>query len=648
MQVRVFATVAVGMFLAALDQTIVGTALPTIVGELGGATHLSWVVTAYLLAETIATALAGKLGDLFGRKMIFQICVAIFVIASIFCGLAQTMQWLIVARGVQGIGAGGMMVTSMALIADYIPLRERGKYQGALGAVFGVVTVVGPLLGGVFTDNLSWRWAFYVNIPVGIALMIFCAYAMPALKPTARPIIDYLGIGVIAAASTCLILMTSWGGVEYPWSDPVIIGLGIAGVLLLALFVLVERRAKEPMLPMRLFRNQVFTICGVLAFIVGFAMFGALTFLPTFMQYVEGVSATASGLRLLPMVLGLIITSMVSGTIVGQTGRYKPFPILGGLVTAIGMFLLASMDASTPVWQSSLYLFVLGLGLGLGMQVLTIVVQNTVPYHDLGVATSGVTFLRTLGSSFGVALFGTVYSNSLQSQLDKAPLPAGVDPRLLQSPKGVHALPSPLRELVINGYAEALQDVFTAAIPVGLIAAVIALFLKQVPLRDTARAAATDLGEGFSVPEGDNRVDLLKRAISNVWQRKGMTEAAQVLRSAGLPIEPSNAWCLSRVALFSEYRGEAQLRAIANRYRVPASVLRPAFQKCIADGYLQEVDGELSMTPRGVAEWDRISAAWRDWLENELSGWEHIGDEEFDEALDNAARQLLSEDVTKI
>lgn len=625
------------MFLAALDQTIVGTALPTIVADLGGASHISWVVTAYLLAETIATALAGKLGDLFGRKLLFQVCIAIFLVASIFCGLAESMHWLIAWRGVQGIGAGGMMVTSMALIADYIPLRERGKYQGALGAVFGVVTVVGPLLGGLFTDHLTWRWAFYVNIPVGIALMIFCAYAMPKLKPTQRPIIDYLGIAVIAAASTCLILMTSWGGVEYPWGDPVIILLGAGGVLLLGLFVLVESRAREPMLPMRLFRNQVFTLCGVLSFIVGFAMFGALTFLPTFMQYVEGVSATESGLRLMPMVIGLIITSMASGTIVGRTGKYKIFPILGGAVSALGMYLLSRMGPDTGLLESSLYLFVLGLGLGLSMQVLTIVVQNTVPYQDLGVATSGVTFLRTLGSSFGVALFGTVYSNSL------APAAAAQG---AQGPVAVHNLPSPLREVVVGGYAAALQNVFLAAIPVGILAMLIALFLRQVPLRDSARAAANDLGEGFSVPEGDNRADLLERAISNVWRHKGLVMGPQVLRSAGLPISTADAWCLSRVALFDEYRGEARLEAIANRYRVPAAVLEPAFESCLRAGYLTRADGEFRPTVRGLAEFDRISAAWRDWLASELSDWENVGDEEFGQALDHAARQLITEDAT--
>jgi EmrB/QacA subfamily drug resistance transporter len=643
----VFAIVAMGMFLAALDQTIVGTALPTIVGDLGGASHISWVVTAYLLAETIATALAGKLGDLFGRKLLFQVCIGIFLIASVFCGLAGALPWLIAWRGVQGLGAGGMMVTSMALIADYIPLRERGKYQGAMGAVFGVVTVVGPLLGGLFTDHLTWRWAFYVNIPVGIILLIFCQTSMPKIAPTIHPIIDYLGIAVIAAASTCLILMTSWGGVEYPWTSPVIIGLGAAGLVLLGLFVRVENRAKEPMLPARLFRNHVFAVCGILSFLVGFTMFGALTFLPTFMQYVEGVSATASGLRLMPMVAGLIITAILSGTIVGHTGRYKIFPILGGAVSAVGMFLLSRMDQDTPLWRSSVYLFVLGLGLGLSMQVLTIVVQNTVPYRELGVATSGVTFLRTLGSAFGVALFGTVYSHSLMSQLEQ--VPSNVDIRLLESPKGVHSLPEPLQSLAVGGYAEALQTVFLATIPIGVLTMLIAFTLRQVPLRDTAKAAAADLGEGFSVPESESRLDLLEAAISRVWQHKGLQVAPRLLREAGVGMETAHAWCLSRVALFDEYRGEARLEQIAKRYGVPFGVLEPAFDRCIVAGYLRrDENGMLGMTPRGLAEYDRIAAAWRDWLAAELADWGTIGDAEFDRALNQAARQIVTDDSAEV
>lgn len=643
----VFATVALGLLLAALDQTIVGTALPTIVGDLGGASHLSWVVTAYLLAETIATALAGKLGDLFGRKLLFQVSVAVFIVASFFCGFAHNMAWLVAWRGVQGAGAGGILVTAMALIADYIPLRERGKYQGALGGVFGVVTVLGPLLGGLFTDHLSWRWAFYINIPLGLLVMLICASTMPKLPTAARPIIDYLGIAMIAVASTCLILMTSWGGTEFPWLSPEIIGLGVGGLVAMLLFVVVELRAREPMLPMRLFRNPVFTICGVLSFIVGFSMFGALTFLPTFMQYVQGASATASGLRMLPLVFGLLITSITSGTIVGRTGRYKWFPVIGGLVTALGMWLLSQMTALTTLWVESAFLFVLGLGLGMSMQTLTIVVQNTVNYHDLGVATSGVTFLRTLGSAFGVALFGTVYTHSLQTQLERfGPLLGALDPRRLESPAGVHSLPAPIRLLVVGGYTEALHMVFLSAVPVGLLAAVIALFLKQVPLRDTARAAATDLGEGFGMPESPDRTEQLERAVATVWRQKGNAAAPHVLASAGVDGGVGLAWCLSRVVLFAEHYGQARVSDIAEHYHLPPQVLWPAFQRYVADGYLGAVDGTVALTPRGTAEYDRIATAWRQWLSGELSDWHDTSDEEFEQAVRQAGRELVFEDET--
>ena len=638
MKNAVFATVALGMLLGALDQTIVGTALPTIVGDLGGASHLSWVVTAYLLTETVATALAGKLGDLFGRRLIFQLSICIFLIASFCCGFADSMAWLIGWRAVQGLGAGGMMVTSMALIADYIPLRERGRYQGALGGVFGIVTVIGPLLGGLFTDHLSWRWAFYVNIPVGVLVLVLSAATMKKLVPTARPVIDYLGIGLIAAAASCLVLMTSFGGNEYAWGSPVIIGLGIGGVVGLGLFVFAERRAAEPMLPLRLFRNPVFTICGILSFVVGFAMFGALTFLPTFMQYVEGVSATMSGLRLLPMVVGLMITSLVSGTIVGRTGRYKWFPVAGGATTALGMFLLSRMDQTTGVVASGVYLFVLGLGIGLSMQVLVIVVQNTVPYKDLGVATSGVTFLRTLGSAFGVAIFGTIYASALTSRLAAAgPLPAGVDPRSLQSPEGVHALPEPLRSTVIAGYADALHTVFLSAVPIGLFATVVALFLKQVPLRDASRNAAGDLGEGFGTPDGADRIALLEKAISKTWRAKGRSAASRLLA------DPAMAWCLSRVALFTEERGSARLDDIAAQHRIPPDVLRPAFDRYVDSGLLTVDGSAVALTPAGVAQYDQIATAWRQWLAGELTDWsgDPATDDEFDRALDRAARHLV-------
>ncbi len=373
----VFGAVLLGMLLAALDQTIVGTALPTIVGDLGGAGHLSWVVTSYLLAETIMTVVVGKLGDLFGRKLMFQLSVVVFGIGSFCAGFADSMIWLIVWRAVQGLGGGGLMVTSTALIADVVPLRERGKYQGVLGSVFGVVTVAGPMLGGFFVDHLSWRWAFYVNIPLVVVVLAVASSAMPNARAAVKPVIDYLGILLIGLAATGLTLVTSWGGTQYAWGSPVIIGMALGSVLLLAAFVFVELRAQEPMLPMRLFRNPVFTVGGIMSFVVGFAMLGALSYLPTYMQYVQGTSATTSGVRLLPMVLALLVASIAAGNAVSRTGRYKIFPLVGAAGMTIGLYLLSRLDTDTGFWEASAYMAVLGLGIGLGMQVLTIAVQNT-------------------------------------------------------------------------------------------------------------------------------------------------------------------------------------------------------------------------------------------------------------------------------
>ncbi|MET9290495.1 DHA2 family efflux MFS transporter permease subunit [Streptomyces sp. NPDC003077] len=642
----VFVTIVLGMLLAALDQTIVSTALPTIVADLGGGGHMAWVVTAYLLAETVSTVLVGKFGDLFGRKIIFQLSAVVFVAGSILAGASTGMMMLVVARAVQGIGGGGLMVTAMALIADVIPLRERGKYQGALGAVFAVTTVVGPTLGGLFTDHASWRWCFYVNIPVAAVMILMAARTVPVVRSAARPAIDYAGIVLVALGASGLVLGLEWGGNEYAWGSATIIGLFAGSVVLLAAFAYVETRAKEPMLPMHLFRNPVFTVCSILSFIVGFAMLGAMTYLPTYLQYVDGVSATMSGVRTLPMVAGLMATSMLSGMVVSRTGRYRIFPIVGTAVMALGLYLMSTMGASTGPWLESLYMFVLGLGIGLAMQVLTIAVQNTVSYHELGTATSGVTFFRTLGSSFGTAVFGTLYSGRLDPNLRDAlsGLP-GVPPEAVASPQGLHALPPAQAAPVIDAYADTVNYVFQWVVPVALVGFVVAWFLKEVPLRDSARASAGDLGDGFAAPDSADTDRQLERAVARVMQHAKDPVSQEILATSGSPLTPGQAWALGQIHWRTRLKGGASVSAIARAHRMPQEVLEPAFRNVTDTGYAR--DGErLTLTPAGDAEIDRLTAAWRHWLDGQLEGWRADDPEDharLDRALDSLATRLLDE-----
>ncbi|MBV5243588.1 MFS transporter [Mycolicibacterium sp. PAM1] len=605
----IFVAVVLGMLLAALDQTIVATALPTVVADLGGAGHQSWVVTSYLLASTIATAIVGKLGDLFGRKMIFGVAILFFLAGSVLCGIASTMEMLVASRALQGIGGGALMVTATALIGEVIPLRDRGRYQGALGAVFGVTTVIGPLLGGYFTDHLTWRWAFWINVPIGIVVLIVALATIPALSRRGKPVIDYAGIVLIGLGASALTLATSWGGSTYAWSSPMIIGLFVGSAVALAVFVRVELRATEPVLPIRLFASPVFTVCCVLSFIVGFAMLGALTFLPTFMQFVDGVSATESGLRTLPMVGGLLLTSMGSGVLVSRTGRYKIFPVLGTAIMTVGFVLLSQMDATTPVWQQSAYLFVLGTGIGMCMQVLVLIVQSTANFSDLGVATSGVTFFRTIGSSFGAAIFGSLFANFLDSRIGGALAASGAPPEAGQSPQVLHRLPDAVAAPIVEAYSDSLGLVFLCAAPVAVIGFVVALTLKQVPLREIETTAALDMGEGFGMPSDDSSERMMETAVGRLVRHSPEIRLRSIAGTHGCDPDVALLWALIQIYRQSQVFGSARLSEIAERLRVPPEVLAPTFDRLVATGRALRTDDQLWLTQSGAQQVSAATAA---------------------------------------
>ena len=485
------------MLLSALDQTIVATALPTIAGDLGGLNHLSWVVTAYLITSTISTPLWGKLGDLYGRKKLFQISIVIFLVGSALSGLSQNMTQLIAFRALQGIGGGGLIVGSQSIIGDVVSPRERGKFQGYFGAVFGLASIAGPLLGGFFTDSLSWRWVFYINVPIGILALSAIAAVLHLPKTSKSHKIDYLGTTLMGTAVTGLILVTTWGGTTYPWFSPTIIGTTVAGLFLLVLFLFVESRAVEPLVPLHLFKNSVFSVTSGLGFIVGFAMFGAIIYLPTYLQTVFGSSPTASGLELLPLMVGLVGTSIASGQLITRRGKYKVFPIFGTALVVVAMYLLSLMTVSTSLFQASIFMLILGLGIGGVMQVLVIVVQNAVPYEHLGTATSTATFFRSIGGSFGVAIFGAIFNAQLSKNLRNY-LPVSVlktlnSGNIAESPSALDHLPKTIKLGFTQAFSHSLHTVFLVAVPIALIAFILSFAIKEVPLR---KGAFVDTGAG--------------------------------------------------------------------------------------------------------------------------------------------------------
>jgi EmrB/QacA subfamily drug resistance transporter len=496
-----------GMFLAAIDQTMVSTALPVIVGDLGSLEQLSWVVTAYLLTATVSVPLWGKVSDQLGRRVVFQAAIAVYLVGSVLAGASQDLTQLVAFRGLQGIGGGGLMAMAFIIIGDILSPRERGRYIGYFTATWAFASVAGPLLGGFLVDNSSWRWIFFAKVPFGLAALVVTNRVLRLPFPTRRQQIDVVGAGLLVAAMSSLLLAASWGGQQHPWGSAPILGLIAGGTILTAAFLLWERRAPEPVVPLRLFGNGIFRVCAGLNFLTGAAMFGGIVFMPLFLQAVGGMSATASGMFMVPMMAGVTLASVASGRLITRTGRYKVWPVTGMALVTTSLLLLSRLDSSVTGPQVVPIIVVMGLGIGMVMPVVTIAVQNAIDHADLGVATSAVTFFRSLGGAVGVAALGAVFAARLHGELAARLPPAAIDgldvDAVANSPEAIRALPVDLAEPVVASLSEAVTTVFLVAAPVALVGFGVSILLRELPLRETAFVGRTEdepAGVGSGAP----------------------------------------------------------------------------------------------------------------------------------------------------